>query len=207
MAVPWTVRLAATAFVAWSAHQWWLDRPVEPPAGVLAPGDPLQTPVEDGRTSLPARGGWHLTARARYTVTARVLSRETYRWDGFASAAPVDVALGWGPMSDSAVLAPLEISQGARFYTVRWREEPPRPPAEIMAHSANTHLIPADDALGRRLARLRRGQLVRLEGYLVDGDREDGATFRTSLTRYDTGAGACEVLYVERAEVLAPQRP
>jgi hypothetical protein len=58
-------------------------------------------------------------------------------------------------------------------------------------------VIPADATIARALGRLRTGQVVRLRGLLVDGKRNDGMIFRTSLTRQDSGEGACEVLYVE----------
>lgn len=200
MAVAGWVKAGAVAFVAWSAWTWWHDRPVAPPAGVLAPDDPVQTPLAD-EAPFP-HGRWTLQPRASYVVTARVLSRETYSIDAFASAAPVDLALGWGLMSDSATLASLAVSQGARFYLVRWDDAPPAEPQELMRHSANTHLIPADGAIERRLRRVRTGQVVRLEGTLVDARRDDGWSIRTSLTRDDTGAGACEVLYVKRVEIV-----
>jgi len=41
---------------------------------------------------------------------------------------------------------------------------------------------------------------VHLTGLLVDGLRDDGTWIRTSLTRNDTGAGACEVMLVERVD-------
>jgi hypothetical protein len=202
MAMPWWTKAGAAAFVAWSAWTWWHDRPVEPPAGVLAPDDPVQVELGEGDASPLPHGDWTLQPRAGFTIVARVLSRETYSFDGFASASRVDLALGWGPMSDSAVLAPLEIEQGARFYTLRWESEPPQEPAELLRHSSNVHTIATDDVIQRRLRYLRAGEVVRLEGRLVDGTRADGATFRTSLTREDTGAGACEVLLVERLDVL-----
>jgi hypothetical protein len=51
-----------------------------------------------------------------------------------------------------------------------------------------------------QLARLRTGQIVHLTGLLVDAVRKDGAYIHTSLTRSDSGAGACEVMLVERVE-------
>lgn len=196
------VKAGAVAFVAWSAWTWWHDRPVEPAAGVIAPEDPVQDDVASDSASIEF-GRWKLQPRASYAITARVLSRENYSIDDFASASPVDLALGWGVMSDSATLRSLSISQGARFYSVHWSEEPPAAPQELMGHSANTHTIPANAAIAKRLRSLRAGQVVRLEGVLVDGARDDGWTIRTSLRRDDTGAGACEVLYVERVDVVA----
>ena len=115
---------------------------------------------------------------------------------------PEDLALGWGRMSENRVLSGLVIDQGARFYSWRTRSTAwPIPRAEIVEHSANTHVIPATGALREQLDRLRIGQVVRLEGELVDGDRDDGATLRTSLTRSDSGSGACEILLVRHVDV------
>jgi hypothetical protein len=47
----------------------------------------------------------------------------------------------------------------------------------------------------------RDGQVVHLTGTLVDATRDDGAWIRTSLTRSDSGAGACEVMLVESVKV------
>jgi hypothetical protein len=61
-------------------------------------------------------------------------------------------------------------------------------------------VIPSDAAVGRQLERLRVGQVVHLTGFLVNAVRDDGAYINTSLTRSDTGPGACEVLLVEQVE-------
>ncbi|HTX24771.1 MAG TPA: hypothetical protein VMD03_08950 [Steroidobacteraceae bacterium] len=73
---------------------------------------------------------------------------------------------------------------------------------DVIAHSSNNHLIPADSSVRRQLARLRVGEVVHLTGLLVDGVRDDGASVHTSLSRTDTGAGACEIMLVEEVEIL-----
>ncbi len=186
----------AALFSAW--HRFEL-RPVHPRDGVLAAEDPRQS---DPRDTTPVRHGrWLLTPRADYDITARILSREDYRFDAFAEISPEDLALGWGPMSDNQVLAQFEISQGVRFYEWRVRGTPPIPVQSVISHSANTHLIPADAAVKAQLARLRVGEVVRLTGPLVDGQRDDGASVHTSLTRLDSGPGACEILLVRSVEL------
>jgi len=110
--------------------------------------------------------------------------------------------VGWGPMSDSAVLEDIEISQGNRFYY--WRTENwPIPRDEIEEHSANWHLIPENEAVSGVLGRLRAGSVVELRGQLVDIEGSE-AGMRTSLSRGDTGAGACEILLAESARVVGP---
>jgi hypothetical protein len=94
----------------------------------------------------------------------------------------------------------MDISQSSRFYWWRPHADTLVPPEMIITHSANTHVIPTDDRIMKELGRLRVGEVVRLTGTLVDANRDDGAWIRTSLTRNDTGAGACEVLLVESVE-------
>ena len=104
-------------------------------------------------------------------------------------------------MSDNRVLADFDISQSVRFYS--WRPRGPLPIAResVISHSANTHVIPADARIRAQLQALRVGDVVRLTGILVDGKRDDGAWIHTSLTRLDSGPGACEVMLVQSVEL------
>jgi hypothetical protein len=183
----------------WQGWHNWRLRPVHPADGQIAPEDPLQSDLVDAPTVV--QGRWTLTPRARYDITARILSRENYSFDAFAELAPEDLALGWGPMSDNRILRLLKITQGSRFYSFRIMAALPISVPETAHHSANTHVIPTDAFVRSQLAELRVGQVVHLEGMLVDGVRTDGSYFHTSLTRYDIGPGACEVMLVEHVEV------
>jgi hypothetical protein len=64
------------------------------------------------------------------------------------------------------------------------------------------HMIPATPLIERRLTALRPNDVVRLRGYLVEAEAPDGWRWRSSLSREDTGAGACEVVWVEALELL-----
>jgi hypothetical protein len=196
-------RIAFAALLAvslWHFAREWQLRPLHPADGPIAPAEPLQTELDTAATA-EEHGRWKLTARARYDITARILSREDYRFDALADLVPEDLALGWGPMSDNRVLSAFRISQSVRFYSWRPLKALPIPRQEVIEHSANTHVIPANPEVRSQLAQLRVGQVVHLTGTLVDGRRDDGASVRTSLTRSDSGPGACEVMLVERVEV------
>ena len=169
--------------------------------GPIAPNNPIQTKI----TSAPIfqKAGYIVRPLARFEIEARVLSRERYRFDRGASLSPVDLALGWGPMSDQAVLDQIDISQGGRFY--RWRvERYPIPRRAIIEHSANMHMIPADDVVERDLLNVREGEVVRIEGYLVKASSEKGGSWTSSLTRKDSGDGACELVWVENVLSYTP---
>ena len=162
--------------------------------GMPAPRDPQQ--VTTGVPAAFQHEGLTIEPLARYSVTAVVLSRDRYRFDPGAKIAPVDLALGWGPMSVAGVINGLKITQGGRFYEYSWREEPPLDPDQIISHSANTHCIPATPLVRRKLLQVKRHERVTLEGYLVQVSGDDGFVWRSSLTRADSGGGACELIWV-----------
>ncbi len=148
--------------------------------------------------------GYTVTAVASFRITAKVLGRKDYSFGREADLSPVDLALGWGRMSDESVLEHIEISQSGRFY--RWRVESfPIPRREIETHSANMHLIPANDGVRRVLDGVRQGEIVEITGSLVNVAANDiDWRCASSLTRDDTGAGACELVLVEQLAVVLP---
>jgi len=171
-------------------------RAIDHPPGVLVPDEPFQRMVQ--RPPF-AHGEYVLTPLADFDLEARVLSVERYRTDGGARLSPIDFALGWGPMSDSAVLAHFRITQGARFFTI-YPDEQAIDVRSAMLHSSNMHLIPADGTLKDRLKAVKPGNIVRLRGQLVSVLGPNNFTWRSSLTRDDRGDGACELFYVESME-------
>jgi len=192
------VLLAALAIALW---HFMATRPIAHAAGVIASEDPSQTELDEA--AIIPDGQFKLHPRAQFSADARVLSRERYSQGALANIVPLDIAVGWGRMSDSDVLGKLEITQGNRFYYWHYENEPPIPRAEIESHSANWHIVPASDGVWKSLKSVRVGALVHLEGLLVDIDGPEIGQIRTSLTRSDTGAGACEIIYVESATVSA----
>ncbi len=191
-------RLLLIVALVFLAGWLWSHRERSHAPGVIAEAEPIQRPVDNP----PAleRNGYRIEPLHRFDIEARVLSASTYRLDREADLAPVDLALGWGRMSDSAVIDRLSISQTARFYF--WRTEAfPIPRREIETHSANMHMIPASTSIESRLKDVSRGQIVRISGYLVEASASDGWKWRSSLTRDDTGQGACELIWVEELSV------
>lgn len=68
---------------------------------------------------------------------------------------------------------------------------------------ANNHLITADPDIQNRIRNLKIGNQIHIKGNLVNYENEKTGWKRsTSMTREDTGNGACEVIFVEELEVL-----
>lgn len=177
----------------------YLHRPIEYPPGVLIPSDPEQTAPADG----PIRyGDFQLMPLAHFAIDARVLHRKVYRWDRQSALVPVDLALGWGPMSDQSVLDRISISQSMRFYWFEYRLPAPLSQEQIISHSTNLHVIPATPDILTECKSLRVGALVHLSGDLVEATGPQIGKWRSSLSRTDTGNGACELMFVKELSML-----
>ena len=159
---------------------------------------PQQTPTTEAAFGFK---GFTLRPLARLDLQARVLRREDYHLGKEADLSPFDLALGWQRMADPAVFEHLNISQGRRWYFYSWRDQPPIPVQEIVRSSANMHLIPANAAVERALRKVRGGEFIRLRGLLVEATHADGMRWTSSLSRTDSGADSCELVFVEAVQV------
>ena len=174
------------------------------------PLDPLQEPIQDEifdvRSFILNKGNLQLLVfpRAKYEITAQVVSKKRYH-DGWASTiAPYDFALAWGRLIETEIRKFIIYSQIRRFYffTCKWNCLVTQD--YISDHSSNNHLIPANRNILNAFKKIKEGDTIKLWGSLVNvegmcGERE--VNWRSSTTRADTGNGACELFYVEKVRL------
>ena len=175
-------------------------RPRTDPPGALVQHEPVQTTL---RSVEPISiNGWTFTVKADYQIEAMVLGAERYRLGADADIVPVDLALGWEEMSDPTVIKKVSITQSGRWYMWRARSDVGVSPRKIAQTSANTHIAPLTEDVKKTLFRVRAGDVVKISGYLVRIKDPQGRTiFDSSMTRNDTGDGACEVVLARSIEI------
>ncbi|MGK5093329.1 hypothetical protein WDW89_15120 [Deltaproteobacteria bacterium TL4] len=173
----------------------WKQRFVTYGPGVVVKNAPFQKDLADAKAFSYKQ--YTIQPMAEFQIEARILGVEYYRFDAGSELSPVDLALGWQPMSDESVLKAIEISQMNRFYF--WKVAKfPIPRRDIETHSANMHLIPANDRIQQQMENFRLGQVIHISGYLVYITKADGWRWKSSLSRNDTGGGSCEVIWVNQ---------
>ncbi len=148
--------------------------------------------------------GYQIKPLADIALEARVLSYQTYSSDKESELSPIDLALGWGPMSKESVISEIDISQKGRWYFWETQNFPVSRKA-IENNSANMHIIPANRLLAESLMDVQEGDIIRLKGFLVECSQGNWK-WKSSLTRNDTGDGACEVIYITDFKVHQPPK-
>lgn len=160
-------------------------------------GDPVQIMLsQPERIDFAGTDGTvALFCLASYDMTAAVKSVHRYTTDYAAKVSPMDLVLAWGSLNQAEVDTRISYRQSGRWYYYQYQADCPVDGAYIQAHSANVHLIPADENVRRQLDSLRKNDTIHLTGFLVAVQFETGE-WRSSLSRDDSGDGACEIIYV-----------
>ena len=172
-------------------------------------GDPVQTETEGGTTM--SVGSWEVNVTYKYAYDIEALVVHAKDYSGFRLGdrlAPKDAALAWGKVAEYNEKIDFHWEQSGRWYGWQYDSvaalEPVGGIEGVSQHSANCHLIPKDSSVRRKISRIKMGDHIHIKGYLVDinASKPNGATFwwHSSVTRDDTGDGACELIYVTDIE-------
>jgi hypothetical protein len=118
-----------------------------------------------------------------------------------------DVCLVWGRNVTTGVIKKMKFRN--RDFTCYY-SYPDAATGDLFTESglSNNHLLAGDDNMARKVRSVRRGDQIRVRGWLASYERP-GTPFRrgTSTTREDRGNGACETVYVTEFEVLRSGNP
>ncbi|HSR12839.1 MAG TPA: hypothetical protein VLS90_15455 [Thermodesulfobacteriota bacterium] len=203
----WILGLAAFLLLYFGYTQVYM-RPVGAARGdaIDVSGEPRQTSILSPETIQVEFHGrnYLLEKHHRYEIAGEVLSIETYRLSFRNEFFDVDLGLIWGPRIKE-LKQKYQFSQAARWLI--WSSKGPVSAEErryITSHISNNHLIPADGRgnLAKALRWPARGDKVRIAGYLVTIKDLSGRTVTaSSISRGDTGAGACEMIWVEEIQI------
>jgi len=124
----------------------------------------------------------------------RILGSKTYTDDEQAKFSPIDYAVSWGLFAEPEIARHISVNQYDRF--LNWKmDKVPVPTEQAMQMVSNMHIIPANPQIAQQIQKVKRGDLVRLQGDLVEIKDKD-LVWRSSLTPTDTGDGACELFRV-----------
>ena len=156
-----------------------------------------------------------MTYQYSYDIEGVVLhTREYDETDNMGDVlSPVDLLIGWGKVAEKNEEIDFEWSQGVRNGRCVLTDEKLSKfggdTTSVLSQFSNNHVIPAEANVKKDLLKVRKGDHIRLRGYLVniDGVRKtDHATseWYSSIVRDDfhdgEGGQGCEVMYVTNVD-------
>jgi len=161
---------------------------------------------------------YKLTPLYDYEINGLVVHKMNYTWFSIYkmdSVFPRDLCMMWGNNVGSKIYKDksLKFSQDMRFCFARWEGALNFDNSEV----SNNHLIMEDEKVEKKIKKISVGDQVKIKGQLVDVEAKNLGkpgeydpeyfTLKSSTTREDTGAGACEIIYVKDVEILQKGNP
>ena len=164
-----------------------------------------------------------LQPMAEYSIAGLVVTKNTNFWfrdimrNTFDDICLMDIGIVWGELAkDKNKLhkywkfkSHKTLGQSRRL---EWRSKVPQNEMYwslgfVNSHISHTHLIPANANVMGALLKIKKNDIVKLDGYLVDIYTDKNETVaKTSMSRTDTdptsrGYGACEDMYVKQVQI------
>ena len=156
---------------------------------------------------------WQLTPLYDYEISGLVVGRMNYQIfsiNRYSNLLPIDLGLIWGSNVANKVYQDkrIKFKQDSRWCWVRWDGDA----VFNLNEFSNNHLLTKEKDLSNEAKKVNRGDQIRIKGKLVNiiatplEDNEisgqNNIMWKSSTTREDSGAGACEIIYVEDIEIL-----
>ena len=211
--VPPIKTLNAVAFCASTALllvSFW-NRNDLPPASALLPqlaAEPVQRPTTKQPFNVEYSGvRYAVEPQYEYDLSGMVVSYRQHDGDSMHRLTNdhlnmADLCVVWGSTAASPHLG--EISFWNGIFTCNFQTQSRTAWESIRPQQvANNHLLSADDLIRGQVADVKIGDQVHIRGWLASygsGGNKRG----TSTTREDTGDGACETIFVNDFEIVAP---
>lgn len=187
--------------------------------------DPLQVSISSQKY-IKVYGEKHKYAilpQAEYSLAGIVVAKNTNFWfrdimrRDFDDVFLIDLGIAWGELATDKK----ELYRHWKFKSYKslgqsrqleWRSKPPYSDTHwdlgyVSSHVSHTHIIPANANVMGGLLKIKKNDIVKIDGYLVDIYTEKGDVLgKSSLSRTDTdatsrGYGACEEMYVKQVQI------
>lgn len=184
--------------------------------------DPIQNNL-DGKKYIIAKGekqDYALNFMAEYSISGMVVAKNSNFWfrdimrSKFDDLYLIDFGIVWGDLAkDKKILykhmkfkSAKTLGQ-ARMLTWRWNADCPWDGSYIRAHLSHTHMTPANANVMGALLKIKKNNIVKIDGYLVDTYTDKSELIaHTSMSRTDNdptsrGSGSCEEMYVTQVQI------
>lgn len=159
-----------------------------------------------------------LNLMAEYSISGMVITKNSNFWfrdimrNNFDDICLLDLGIVWGDLASDKK----ELYKHWKFKSYKtlgqarrleWREKPPYNNSDIRGNIAHTHIIPANSNVMGGLLKIKKNDIVKLDGYLVDIYTDTNEIVaKTSLSRTDLdstsrGYGSCEDMYVQQVQI------
>jgi len=184
--------------LAMSSYFAWTKYPISHGPGILTPDKPLLSyNAWDKPFNLK---GYTLNPIKGYSAEVRILKHRRYFFEEKKDLSPVDIIVGWSEMSDERNLKFVQLSISKRTFDINFTK-PPIPETSMYKQMELLHLIPSTKEIEEQINWLRTGNIIRIEGKLVNVESINSFNWNSELQQIQDQASKKMILWVESIEI------
>jgi len=184
--------LAVSGYYAWTIY------PIKHGPGVITPDKPtISYSSWDKPFNLK---GNTLDPIKTYSAQVRILKHKRYFFDDRTELSPVDILVGWDEMSDERNIEFVQFSLSERSFELNYTK-PPIPESTMFKQMELLHLIPSTKEIDDRIKKLRSGNVIEIEGKLVDVESTENFNWTNDLLLSNSKNSNHLILWVENLEI------
>lgn len=170
---------------------------------VYAANTPKPTDFNIAKGLPPVSADQKISVLEPFAGEFRILGAKEYSDDPQAQFSPIDYAVTRGIFMEPDIARQISINQYDRY--LNWRmAKPPVPPQIATQLVSNMHIIPANPEIAQKIKQVKRGDLVKLEGELVQINTKD-LVWKSALDWNGVGDGACKLVRVDSIKWIEKQ--
>ncbi|MCX7543836.1 hypothetical protein [Marinicella gelatinilytica] len=190
----------------WNRNSW----PDELPLAEALAFEPKQSPLNHVSQTVKYNDlTYTVQPRFNYELYGVVVSKRVHQADYKGSLHGLsedylnvaDLCVVWGENTNPKILKHFTFSNGQFTCQYQTRSETAWQ-AFNPNQLSNNHVLSVNKSVRKTLAEANIGDQIVLRGYLADYTNPKGYLRKTSITRTDTGNGACETIWVEQASII-----
>ena len=137
----------------------------------------------------------------KYEARVRVLNKKRYFFDERRDISPMDLLVGWNEMSDERNLNFIKFEMDDRDFEMEYIR-PPIQENQMLSQMDLLHMIPSSPNINKEAKKLRNGNLIALEGLLVDVESSRNYNWNNNLVKAGTNETRTLIIWVTKLEVL-----
>jgi hypothetical protein len=196
-------------FAALYGAYWYMNKPE---ISEINP-DPINTNLEPNQSNIARSSNMKIEfvnleatiyPRANYSISGRILSKRKYIRSWKSKLSKWDFVLGWGDAAKEDKIINLDIRQSVRWYSFKVAANVPMSGQYLSTHTANIHIIPDNKNIEKALLFVKKFDIVKMTGYLVDVHGNSAGkkvSWLTSTISYDKGDEASEIFLVKSLKI------
>lgn len=181
--------------ITFLGYYFWSTYPISHGPGEMAPEKPIITRINWEKSVLYKEV--EIIPIRKISAQVRIIKKEAYYFDSRSKLSPLDLLIGWGELSDERNLDNIRFHLSKRYFNYT-TIKPTIQLDKILEQISLWHIVPSSELVEEEIKKLREGNIVQLEGYIVDIESKVGIEWKSEIKKLNNSQLPNTIVFVTK---------